>query len=617
MSSEQVLVPGAVPRSEPIFPVDQEGQPLYLKPNISSQAIVSSSTFVSVKDNGAKGDGRTDDTVAIQNTINGSPQGATIYFPPGTYIISSTIQLQHSQTYLGSNDSYYGAILKQANNANLVALVAVTEFMTNANYSSDPIHVEKLYFDGNSSNNTNPPANGGHGIIFMSSDSIIRECWFVNIPRTAIVFSDVNLAGTVIINSSIENHVLDCKVNVTGQYGIWVRDQGEGTCTDGYIRDCVINTTASTSIFLERGAGWFLSGNHVYDCVKSGIVVNNAWATSIVANEIDGYGTDPTVAVNYYTGIGVTCIGPRPTIIEGNIIVSGESNPNTIYQHLSINGGASTDARCIVTGNDILGGYVKTTSSTPITTAASATIVVGSVTNMYVGQLLTIDAGSAQQENVTVTAIKQSAVAGGNTLTASFSKPHSGTYTITSSKPAANSLGIIIQSFGTQKTSGQPFYAQLALNRTDGVGQEYFCDRAATTVLAPSHMLGDVQSDGNLRFAGHIVCNGANASVSVGANNGTNAPAPTISGNDARGTVSFGCGANAAAGLQVNVQYAAAYDHYPAVAITPVNAATAQAGNIWYVSHISTGGFSIAATVALANTAQAANAYSFSYQVVG
>ncbi len=236
---------------------------------------------------------------------------------------------------------------------------------------------------------------------------------------------------------------------------------------------------------------------------------------------------------------------------------------------------------------------------------------------MYVGQLLTIDAGSTYQENVTVTAIKQSATAGGNTLTASFSKPHSGTYSITSSTPVSNSLGMIIQSFGTQKTSGQPFYAQVALNRADGVGQEYYCDLAATTILAPSHMLGNVQSEGDLRFAGHIICNGPNASVSVGANNGTNAPTPTINGNDARGTINFGCGANAAAGLQVDVEYVAAYDHYPAVVIVPVNAATALAGNIWYVSHISTNGFSIASTVAPAKTAQAANTYSFSYQVVG
>lgn len=49
--------------------------------------------FISVKDFGAKGDGVTDDTVAIQNAITSLPQpgGGVIYFPAGAYIISSTL----------------------------------------------------------------------------------------------------------------------------------------------------------------------------------------------------------------------------------------------------------------------------------------------------------------------------------------------------------------------------------------------------------------------------------------------------------------------------------------------------------------------------------------------
>ena len=44
---------------------------------------------VSVKDFGAKGDGTTDDTAAIQAALNTG--NSTIYFPSGTYLISSTI----------------------------------------------------------------------------------------------------------------------------------------------------------------------------------------------------------------------------------------------------------------------------------------------------------------------------------------------------------------------------------------------------------------------------------------------------------------------------------------------------------------------------------------------
>src|SRR5436190_15285204 len=54
---------------------------------------------VSVKDMGAKGDGITDDTTAIQSVLDRFSQhipgaqvrGATIYFPPGVYLISSPL----------------------------------------------------------------------------------------------------------------------------------------------------------------------------------------------------------------------------------------------------------------------------------------------------------------------------------------------------------------------------------------------------------------------------------------------------------------------------------------------------------------------------------------------
>lgn len=46
--------------------------------------------IISVKDFGAKGDGITDDTSAIQSAISNNP-GAEIYFPDGTYLIKETI----------------------------------------------------------------------------------------------------------------------------------------------------------------------------------------------------------------------------------------------------------------------------------------------------------------------------------------------------------------------------------------------------------------------------------------------------------------------------------------------------------------------------------------------
>ena len=50
---------------------------------------------VSVKDFGAKGDGTTDDYVAIQAAFDSvSASGETLYFPAGTYLISQTLKLK-------------------------------------------------------------------------------------------------------------------------------------------------------------------------------------------------------------------------------------------------------------------------------------------------------------------------------------------------------------------------------------------------------------------------------------------------------------------------------------------------------------------------------------------
>ncbi|CAI7608218.1 unnamed protein product [Penicillium glandicola] len=54
---------------------------------------VAASSFISVKSAGAKGDGTTDDTAAIQKVFDSYKDGEVIYFDHGAYVITSTIKI--------------------------------------------------------------------------------------------------------------------------------------------------------------------------------------------------------------------------------------------------------------------------------------------------------------------------------------------------------------------------------------------------------------------------------------------------------------------------------------------------------------------------------------------
>ncbi|KAI0146079.1 glycoside hydrolase family 55 protein [Hypoxylon sp. NC0597] len=54
---------------------------------------ISSNNFVSVKTAGAKGDGKTDDTAAIQKIFDNAKEGDIIYFDHGAYLISDTVKI--------------------------------------------------------------------------------------------------------------------------------------------------------------------------------------------------------------------------------------------------------------------------------------------------------------------------------------------------------------------------------------------------------------------------------------------------------------------------------------------------------------------------------------------
>src|SRR5215471_472915 len=122
--------------------------------------------MVSVLAVGAKGDGNTNDTVAIQNAINqGFTTGAAVFFPAGVYRVSQLVlkkgtilQGVSSGTYPDNNTISGASVLARLANSNKDLLLAPD----GANYC----RIFDLAVDGNRNNNTS-----GYGLCVADSST--------------------------------------------------------------------------------------------------------------------------------------------------------------------------------------------------------------------------------------------------------------------------------------------------------------------------------------------------------------------------------------------------------------------------------------------------------------
>lgn len=104
--SAGIIFPGQTPATTTtpasgavtLFSNSSDSNKLYYKdstgtsyPFASTFSTISNSSIVNVKDYGAIGNGTADDTTSIQNAINALQPGGIVFFPTGTYKVSSTL----------------------------------------------------------------------------------------------------------------------------------------------------------------------------------------------------------------------------------------------------------------------------------------------------------------------------------------------------------------------------------------------------------------------------------------------------------------------------------------------------------------------------------------------
>ena len=221
---------------------------------------------INVKDFGAKGDGITDDTYAIQEAINfcyNTKKSSTVIIPSGTFIFTS-ITIKEGITLEGN-----GGTLKLKDNVCIDDSVGYFLIHNSAGKLSTPfepynnITLRNLIIDGNKENNKYYKVAD---CITVAGDNItVDGCAVINPPDSGIMFTNVT-------NSKCANN----RIDKARDLGIYVNDGDGTTFKNNIISNNIISNCHYGGIGLKRSCKHAIISNNIISYCGNGITLEHA-----------------------------------------------------------------------------------------------------------------------------------------------------------------------------------------------------------------------------------------------------------------------------------------------------------------------------------------------------
>jgi parallel beta-helix repeat protein len=332
----------------------------------STVALIQVPGAVNVCQYGAKGDGATDDSSAIQAAVAAH---LSVYFPAGNYVISSSIAARAGSHFYG--DGFASVITFSGTMASTVSLRVD---------AVDNVLIENLKFAGDNSVSGLTSVDGCAVYADSCSGFAIRNCAIDDFPSAGVTVNDAT--DFSISNNTITNIIPpDDAVMVAG---INVEDD----CSTGVIDGNIVHDIGLTGtsgglgirIIVQNGTDDIptnisVIGNDVKNCQTHGIIFYD--------NTTGGSDSDSVIGMNKVkntglstvknTGNGIYCLQTRGFSITGNFVNSSNSatGASSIQQAgISVVGEASPTYGVNITGNTVMSDGIAGIAVSKVTVGA-------------------------------------------------------------------------------------------------------------------------------------------------------------------------------------------------------------------------------------------------------
>ena len=305
------------------------------------QELIDSLPWKNVKDYGAKGDGKTDDTDAIINAMNG---GGIVLFPPGRYYITNVLSIP-SHTYLWAIDAYLTT--DRAPNV----LRTTNSWITIDGFKFD---IDCAPLSGNSPG----------GIIALAAGSNyveIKNCYFNQARGRAIALdSAINIEDGKVTsrNNAAYHHIHDNiiintlrqGISMAGAFGCLIENnQVEGAeleniTVDRNCQRCIVKNNRLRNS--NGGSGCIGVDFSYYNIIQDNIIIqSNATQIGIAINDNEGRTIQTQILNNNFNACtinGIMIGKPNGNYFPSKITVSNNtfsgSNIPIMINNLSGNG---------------------------------------------------------------------------------------------------------------------------------------------------------------------------------------------------------------------------------------------------------------------------------------